>query len=155
MTTMKTLREKLIDSSQPAPLIPATADGPALGRRVTEWEGFDTFHRPPHVTDVTLTSREFTALCPETGQPDWYEVVVDYQPRNLCLESKSLKLYLQAFRNRGVFCEALAELIANDLYYALSPHQVRVTLHQTPRGGVGITARAVRSVTGDPRYTDA
>jgi len=61
----------------------------------------------PAVSQVDLTSDELVAVCPITGQPDLYVVSIEYTPKDLCLESKSLKLYLNSFRNEGVFCEAL------------------------------------------------
>jgi 7-cyano-7-deazaguanine reductase len=93
-----------------------------------------------------MVSDEVAAVCPVTGQPDWYTVSIDYLPNTLCLESKSLKLYLQSFRNHGIFCEAFAETIANDLYEALAPQWVNVIVEQKPRGGITITARAVREM---------
>ena len=83
-------------------------------------------------------------MCPVTGQPDLYRVTIGYRPERLCLESKSLKLYLNAFRNDGVFCEALAVRIRDDVAAALGlpPDRVAVELEQKARGGITITARA-------------
>jgi 7-cyano-7-deazaguanine reductase len=90
-----------------------------------------------------MTSDELTAVCPVTGQPDLYEVSIDYAPRDRCLESKSLKLYLMSFRNEGAFCEALAVRIRDDVAAALElpADAVRVALEQKARGGITITAR--------------
>jgi len=89
-----------------------------------------------------MTSDELTAVCPITGQPDLYRATIEYRPQSLCLESKSLKLYLAGFRNEGAFCEALAVKIRDDVAAALelSADDVRVTLVQKPRGGITITA---------------
>jgi 7-cyano-7-deazaguanine reductase len=94
------------------------------------------------VSLVELTSDELTAVCPVTGQPDLYVATIEYGPQALCVESKSLKLYLSGFRNEGHFCEALAVRIRDDLAEALElpPEKVRVTLEQKARGGISITA---------------
>ena len=79
----------------------------ALGHAGSEhYAGIETFPNPG-VTQVELTSDELVAVCPITGQPDFYEATIAYTPGELCIESKSLKLYLAHFRNEGAFCEAL------------------------------------------------
>jgi len=116
----------------------------ALGRSgSTEYAGLETFENPG-VTRVQMTSDELAAICPVTGQPDLYVVTIDYAPRLLCLESKSLKLYLMQYRNEGVFCESLAVKIRDDVAIALEvePSAVHVTLVQKARGGITITATA-------------
>ena len=75
--------------------------------------GLETFPNPG-VSRVELTSDELTAICPVTGQPDLYVAAIEYQPGPLCIESKSLKLYLHGYRNEGHFCEALAVRIRDD-----------------------------------------
>jgi 7-cyano-7-deazaguanine reductase len=94
------------------------------------------------VTQVDMTSDELSAMCPITGQPDMYTAKIEYKPAALCLESKSLKIYLGTHRNEGAFCEALAVKIRDDVATALELPQdkVRVTLIQKPRGGITITA---------------
>jgi 7-cyano-7-deazaguanine reductase len=91
-----------------------------------------------------MTSDELTAVCPITGQPDLYTATIEYSPNALCLESKSLKLYLAGYRNEGAFCEALAVRIRDDVAKALElgADQVAVTLTQKARGGITITATA-------------
>ena len=85
----------------------------ALGKRTTApSKTLDTFPKPDGVTTVTFTSNELTSLCPVTEQPDFSTVVIEYKPDQLCIESKSLKLYLWSFRNECAFCEALASTIA-------------------------------------------
>lgn len=93
---------------------------------------------------VSMTSDEFTAVCPITAQPDWYTVEIEYEPGQWCLESKSLKLYLGQFRNDGAFCESLAVQLRDDIANALdlAPERVQVTLAQKARGGISITALA-------------
>ena len=100
----------------------------------------------PDIQLVTMNAVEFTAICPLSGQPDFGEVVIEYQPRERCIESKSLKYYLWAYRDEGAFCEALAARIADDVVYAIGPASVRVEVRQNVRGGIGIVSTAQRSV---------
>ncbi|MBA2536214.1 MAG: preQ(1) synthase [Actinobacteria bacterium] len=114
----------------------------ALGQPGSErYAGLETFPNPG-VSHVEMTSDEVTAVCPVTGQPDLYVAAIEYWPGERCIESKSLKLYLSSFRNEGVFCEALAVKIRDDVAEALDlqPEKVRVTLEQKARGGITITA---------------
>jgi 7-cyano-7-deazaguanine reductase len=116
----------------------------ALGHAGSEhYAGLETFPNPG-VELVEMTSDELTAMCPVTGQPDMYVASIEYAPDELCLESKSLKLYLARFRNEGAFCEALAVRIRDDVAEALRLDQARVTvtLEQKTRGGITITAIA-------------
>ena len=115
----------------------------ALGHAGSEhYAGLETFPNPG-VTHVEMTSDELVAVCPITGQPDLYVATIEFEPDALCLESKSLKLYLMQYRNEGVFCESLAVKIRDDAAAALElpPDRVRVTLRQKPRGGITIVAR--------------
>lgn len=115
----------------------------ALGHAGSEhYAGLESFPNPG-VADVELVSDELTAVCPITGQPDMYRVTIGYRPAALCLESKSLKLYLSSFRNEGVFCEALAVRLRDEIAAALElgAERVRITLEQKARGGITITAR--------------
>jgi 7-cyano-7-deazaguanine reductase len=98
----------------------------------------------PGVTGVEMTSDELTSLGPGNAQPDMYVARIAYRPGALCLESKSLKLYLGRFRNEEAFCETLAVQIKNDVAAALEvrPAEVTVTLTQKSRGGIVITATA-------------
>ncbi len=91
-----------------------------------------------------MTSDELAAICPVTGQPDLYVATIEYEPQDLCLESKSLKLYLATFRNDGHFCEALAVRIRDDVAAALGlgPERSAWTLEQKARGGITIVATA-------------
>jgi 7-cyano-7-deazaguanine reductase len=114
----------------------------ALGHAGSEhYAGLETFPNPG-VSHVEMRSDELTAVCPVTGQPDLYVATIVFQPAELCLESKSLKLYLARFRNEGAFCEALAVQIRDDIASALElpADRVRVTLEQKARGGITITA---------------
>jgi 7-cyano-7-deazaguanine reductase len=120
-----------------------TTEFVALGHAgAGSYAGLETFANPG-VADVELRSDELTAVCPITGQPDLYRLTLGYRPDGLCLESKSLKLYLNGFRNEGAFCEALAVRIRDEIAAALElpPDRVRVELEQKARGGITITAR--------------
>ena len=116
----------------------------ALGHPGSEkYAGLESFDNPG-VSHVMMRSDELVAVCPVTGQPDLYVATLTYRPRELCLESKSLKLYLSTFRNEGAFCEALAVRIRDDVAKALEleDDDVQVTLEQKSRGGITITASA-------------
>ena len=93
---------------------------------------------------VGLECSEFTSLCPVTGQPDFGRIRIRYIPDRLCVESKSLKLYLGAYRNHGSFHESCVNRIADDLVAAISPRYLRVFGDFNPRGGIAIRPMAVR-----------
>ena len=114
-----------------------------LGRQVTgPVEHLDPIPAPAGCDRVVMTSDEVTALCPITGQPDWYTVSIDYVPAKRCIESKSLKLYLWHFRDRGVFCEQLAVDVRDEVLRSIRPREVHVKVLQKSRGGIVIEANA-------------
>jgi 7-cyano-7-deazaguanine reductase len=117
-----------------------------LGKKVTQFKQFETFEKPLNVETVEMISDEVTAVCPVTGQPDWYTVHIKYQPSRLCIESKTMKLYLQSFRNKGLFCEAFASQIAQDIFQVIDPFYVHVDVIQKPRGGVSIIGEAEKGM---------
>jgi 7-cyano-7-deazaguanine reductase len=120
----------------------SSTDFVALGHPGSDqYVGLETFANPG-ASHVEMTSDELAAVCPVTGQPDLYTATIEYWPAALCIESKSLKLYLNGYRNEGHFCEALTVKIRNDVAEALElpPDKVRVTLKQKARGGITITA---------------
>jgi 7-cyano-7-deazaguanine reductase len=95
----------------------------------------------PHTDTVYLarfTFPEFTSMCPVTGQPDFGIMVIDYAPRSWLIESKSLKLYLNSFRNRGAFHEECTISIGKRLVKLLSPRWLRIGGYFYPRGGMPI-----------------
>jgi 7-cyano-7-deazaguanine reductase len=95
----------------------------------------------PHPGKLYLarfTAPEFTSLCPITGQPDFAHLVIDYAPRKWLVESKSLKLYLNSFRNHGAFHEDCTLAIAGRLVEMLSPRWLRIGGYWYPRGGLPI-----------------
>jgi 7-cyano-7-deazaguanine reductase len=87
---------------------------------------------------VEVTTNELTAKCPITGQPDFYELKLSYRPKESLIESKSLKLYLWDFRDKGIFAEDLAATLLEDLVRACDPQEMTVDLTQQVRGGLQI-----------------
>ena len=96
----------------------------------------ETFAAPEHCDRVRFLTDELASVCPVTGQPDVSSVVIDYVPRDRCVESKSLKHYLWSFRDRPVFAEALAAEIAGEIMRATDAVGVRVVVTQHVRGGI-------------------
>lgn len=90
---------------------------------------------------ITFEHPEFTSLCPMTGQPDFGTIKVRYTPGERCVESKSFKLYMGAFRNHGAFMESLTNKIADDLAAVLSPRRMTVEGLFNVRGGTRISIR--------------
>lgn len=122
----------------------------ALGREVkVPCRQLDVFPKPQGVETVVMESDEVTSVCPVTGQPDWETVIIEYAPDALCIESKSLKIYFWSFRDEGVFCEALAAKIANDVSDVCKPYWCKVTVIQKPRGGITIRAVARAGKAGE------
>ena len=85
---------------------------------------------------IEISCPEFTSVCPKTGQPDFGKLTFRYIPESSCIELKSLKLYLQSFRNEGVFYEDVVNRILDDLVSVLKPRKMKVTGKFTPRGGM-------------------
>ena len=110
----------------------------------------ETFPNPSRDTDYTIrmTLPEFTCLCPKTGQPDFATFELEYVPDELCVELKSLKLYLWSFRDRGAFHEAVTNQIADDLANATSPRFLRLTGKFNVRGGIYTTVVVERRKSG-------
>jgi 7-cyano-7-deazaguanine reductase len=110
-------------------------------------EAFDNPY-PGSPWAVSLLCSEFTSLCPVTGQPDYGRLTVEYVPGLLCVESKSLKLYLMGYRNHGTFHEACVNQVADDLFAKLSPRYLRACGDFNPRGGIAVRPLAVRAAPG-------
>jgi len=87
---------------------------------------------------VEFSTNELTAICPITGQPDFYELKLSYRPGTRLLESKAMKLYLWSFRDRGMFAEDLAATLLENLVAACAPAEMTVDLTQQVRGGLQI-----------------
>jgi 7-cyano-7-deazaguanine reductase len=90
--------------------------------------------------EISIDCREFTCRCPITGQPDWATIRIDYRPADRGVETKSLKLYLETFREEGIFHEHLATTIRDDLAAALEPLELKVTVDFSVRGGIALSA---------------
>jgi 7-cyano-7-deazaguanine reductase len=91
---------------------------------------------------IRFETADFTSLCPVTGQMDFAQIVIEYVPAALCVESKSLKFYLASFRNHCAFNEAVTNRILDDFVRACAPRHAVVTAQFSPRGGIGLTVRA-------------
>lgn len=106
---------------------------------VLEW--FPLEENSAHL-DITLVCNEFTCRCPVTNQPDWATIVIKYEPHLRVIESKSVKMYLETFRDTGVFHEHLAQRMLDDFVEVLEPWECQVTVHFNTRGGIAISATA-------------
>ena len=91
---------------------------------------------------VTINCPEFTSVCPRTGLPDFGTIVIEYIPNKKCVELKSLKYYLLAYRNEGIFYESVVNKILDDINKKLNAKQITVTGHFTSRGGINTTVIA-------------
>lgn len=107
--------------------------------------------RPGGVYVVEHLAEEFTSLCPKTGHPDFGSVLVRYTPDGLCVELKSLKLYLQSFRNEGIFYEAVTNIIADDLNTLMKPRWMLVETRWKGRGGIRSVVRVEVGTSGGSR----
>jgi len=114
-----------------------------LGKKTKPVRRLETFpnHHSRDYT-VTLSTDEFTCVCPKTGQPDFASITIQYIPDRKIVESKSLKLYLWSFRNEGVFHEHVTNVILEDLVSALQPRWCRVSAEFAVRGGIAIKVDA-------------
>src|SRR2546430_352465 len=104
-------------------------------------EQLETFPNPSPARDYTIEINcpEFTSLCPITGQPDFGTITYTYTPGERCVELKSLKLYLQRFRNQGIFYEQVVNRLLEDFVAVARPRRARVVGSFTPRGGITTT----------------
>src|SRR5438045_1797176 len=91
---------------------------------------------------IHFETDDFTSVCPVTGQPDFARIDIDYVPDRLCVESKSLKLYLASYRNERAFNEAVTNRILDDFVRACAPREAIVTAQFSARGGIALTVRA-------------
>lgn len=104
----------------------------------------ETFDNPNPERDYRIvhTCPEFTSVCPKTGQPDFASIVVDYVPDRRCVELKALKLYLVAYRDQGIFYEAVVNRILDDLVEACRPRRMTVRGEFNVRGGISSVVTA-------------
>ncbi|MAT69466.1 MAG: NADPH-dependent 7-cyano-7-deazaguanine reductase QueF [Planctomycetaceae bacterium] len=91
---------------------------------------------------IEIVAPEFTSVCPKTGQPDFGTVTITYTPAAKCVELKSLKFYLQSFRNQGIFYENVTNQILDDLAAVIQPRWMKVEIHFNARGGITETVTA-------------
>ena len=98
----------------------------------------ETFDNPElsHDYTIRISIPEFTCLCPLTGQPDFAELLLEYVPDKLCVELKSLKLYMVSFRDKGAFHEAITNEILHALASLIEPRFMRLTANFNVRGGI-------------------
>ena len=110
----------------------------------TASKNLETFENPQPERDYTInmTLPEFTCLCPMTGQPDFATLHIQYVPDRLCVELKSLKLYIWSYRDEGAFHEAVTNRILSDLVSAMSPRYIKLTADFNARGGITTTVTA-------------
>ncbi len=110
----------------------------------------DSFENPSPERDYTIRIRipEFTCLCPKTGQPDFATLHIEYVANRRCVELKSLKLYIVAFRDQGAFHEAVTNRILNDLVSACEPRFMRLSAEFKVRGGIYTTIVAEHQAPG-------
>jgi 7-cyano-7-deazaguanine reductase len=114
-----------------------------LGKKSTSpSKKLDTFKTPKNVSYIKFESNELTSFCPVTGQPDFSTFLLEYTPDKLCIESKSLKLYLWSYREEAIFAEGLASKISEDIFLAIKPLWCKVSILQNIRGGIQLTAIA-------------
>lgn len=104
-------------------------------------ETFDNQY-PDRDYRIEIVQPEFTSLCPKTGQPDFGTVTITYTPRGKCVELKSLKFYLQAFRDQGIFYENVTNAILDDLVAVVQPQWLKVQIAFNARGGITETVTA-------------
>ncbi|HEX4129526.1 MAG TPA: preQ(1) synthase [Pirellulales bacterium] len=97
---------------------------------------------PDREYTIEIVCPEFTSVCPKTGQPDFGTLSITYVPQQKCVELKSLKLYLQQFRNEGIFYEHATNRILDDLVQAVEPLWMQLRASFTPRGGISTTVTA-------------
>ena len=131
--------------SVPLVAVDDSCENPVLPSGVIKLSDSDNFRETLEVFDNPRPSRnftiehhcpEFTSVCPKTGQPDYGTIVFTYVPDQVCVELKSLKMYLQRFRNEGIFYEAVTNRIMDDFIAVVQPRKVTVESRWTPRGGL-------------------
>lgn len=104
-------------------------------------ETFDNQY-PGREYTIEIVCPEFTSVCPKTGQPDFGRLTISYVPERKCVELKSLKFYLQQYRNEGIYYEDVTNRILDDLVAAVQPRRMTLTAAFTPRGGITTTVTA-------------
>jgi 7-cyano-7-deazaguanine reductase len=132
-----------------------SADTPSIDQQIAKSAGqaaagkpfrdtLETFENqfPGRDYTIEIVAPEFTSLCPKTGQPDFGVLTFRYTPAERCVELKSLKMYLQHFRNEGIFYEHVTNRILDDLVALLNPTRMTIIAAFSPRGGITTTVTA-------------
>ena len=122
----------------------------ALGSRTTDYdlsepkadifECFKNTTSRPYIINIEIP--EWTGMCPKTGQPDFAHISIAYMPRDLCIESKSMKLYIVSYRNYGCFMESTTNKFIDDMVAACQPYWIKVQGIYNPRGGIDLNVNA-------------
>ena len=111
----------------------------------TKQDLLETFENqfPQRDYEIEIVCPEFTSVCPKTGQPDFATLTFTYTPDQVCVELKSLKMYLQSYRNDGIFYEHITNTILDDLVELVKPRQMKLVAAFTARGGITTNVTAV------------
>ncbi|HLG32148.1 MAG TPA: preQ(1) synthase [Ignavibacteriaceae bacterium] len=112
-----------------------------MSKKIKLLETFENQY-PDRDYNIIHTAPEFTSLCPKTGQPDFATIIVEYIPDKLCIELKSLKLYLNSYRSEGIFFESVTNKILDDLVIVCNPRYMLVTADFNVRGGISSVIEA-------------
>jgi 7-cyano-7-deazaguanine reductase len=153
-TTIFVERSPLPQSPVPCPLIMPQSIPIGKEQRVTvptpnnPCELLETFDNqfPGRDYVIEIVCPEFTSVCPMTGQPDFGTLTFTYTPDRKCVELKSLKMYLQSFRNQGIFYENVTNRILDDLVAVLTPRRLKLVATFTPRGGISTSVTVEHEV---------
>lgn len=113
-------------------------------------DALETFDNgfPERDYEIEIVCPEFTSVCPKTGQPDFGTLTLTYSPKNTCVELKSLKMYLQLFRNEGIFYENVTNRILDDLVAVLQPRRITLLAEFTARGGITTNVTVTHEASG-------
>ncbi len=120
--------------------------------RLALLETFDNPH-PKRDYEIEIVQPEFTSVCPRTGQPDFGTITIRYVPGPRCVELKSLKFYLQSYRQEGIFYEDVTNVILDDLVKVLRPKRMDVISAWTPRGGISTTIHCAHPKRGQESFS--
>jgi len=120
-----------------------------MAEPVPHFDQLETFPNPAPGRDyvIDIICPEFTSVCPKTGQPDFGTIAFTYTPSDRCVELKSLKLYLQRFRNEGIFYEQVVNRLLDDFVKACDPMRCKIVGSFTPRGGITTTVTCTHDAT--------
>ena len=116
-----------------------------MDNKMSRQDLLETFQNefPDRDYDIEIVCPEFTSVCPKTGQPDFGILTITYVPDKLCIELKSLKLYLQSFRNEGIFYENVTNTILDELVALLQPRSMALLAEFSTRGGLSTNITAM------------